>query len=395
MDWYYGSDVNDFLVPKDQDLLDRHPSPGCWSNWGVNANEGFNLPKKFVVMDFMDESFDNPIRLESSIHDRFNESLNNQIELESSLQDKDGSSSSSVCGGLPEKSFQQTALSCDQPNHQLQDLPRFKQTDDIFLYKLNFHSFDTWFCCLNCFGLALVYSACYEVECYLNCSVDFVCPLNCQLQKHTAASNSDDFLDKALPANVLDSYEQSSRDEVLNEQSSLEESILHDLEMVIGQFTEKTRICFRDALYRLARNNEHQHSVQDQEKDVDMKNVMLHMDQNQTMRSQEKIPMESETNCVDRVIANLMFNKMEYNMHGLPMMTSTVSSEQEVTDSNAIYTKNSKASNPAQKFHYPNQQKLPGDGEVPWFEISNQQKDMSSHIEFGNPMKKSFMLEFG
>ncbi|RYR32463.1 hypothetical protein Ahy_A10g047028 isoform F [Arachis hypogaea] len=176
MDWYYGSDVNDFLVPKDQDLLDRHPSPGCWSNWGVNANEGFNLPKKFVVMDFMDESFDNQFRLESSIHNRFNESLNNQIELESSLQDKDGSSSSSVCGGLPEKSFQQTALSCDQPNHQLQDLPRFKQTDDIFLYKLNFHSFDTWFCSLNCFGLALVYSA-------------------CQLQKHTAASNSDDLLD--------------------------------------------------------------------------------------------------------------------------------------------------------------------------------------------------------
>ena len=379
MDWYYGSDVNDFLVPKDQDLLDRHPSPGCWSNWGVNANEGFNLPKKFVVMDFMDESFDNQFRLESSIHNRFNESLNNQIELESSLQDKDGSSSSSVCGGLPEKSFQQTALSCDQPNHQLQDLPRFKQTDDIFL---------------DYVPEDLPYVD--NLEKSFNFSPENQCITPGQLQKHTAASNSDDLLDiKALPANVLDSYEQSSRDEVLNEQSSLEESILHDLEMVIGQFTEKTRICFRDALYRLARNNEHQHSVQDQEKDVDMKNVMLHMDQNQTVRSQEKIPMESETNCVDRVIANLMFNKMEYNMHGLPMMTSTVSSEQEVTDSNAIYTKNSKASNPAQKFHYPNQQKLPGDSEVPWFEISNQQKDMSSHIEFGNPMKKSFMLEFG
>ncbi|XP_072085510.1 LOW QUALITY PROTEIN: uncharacterized protein [Arachis hypogaea] len=349
MDWYYGSDVNDFLVPKDQDLLDRHPSPGCWSNWGVNANEGFNLPKKFVVMDFMDESFDNPFRLESSIHDRFNESLNNQIELESSLQDKDGSSSSSVCGDCLRNLFN----------------------------KLHFH----------------VISLITSFKIYRDSNRPMI--FSCQLQKHTAASNSDDFLDKALPANVLDSYEQSSRDEVLNEQSSLEESILHDLEMVIGQFTEKTRICFRDALYRLARNNEHQHSVQDQEKDVDMKNVMLHMDQNQTMRSQEKIPMESETNCVDRVIANLMFNKMEYNMHGLPMMTSTVSSEQEVTDSNAIYTKNSKASNPAQKFHYPNQQKLPGDGEVPWFEISNQQKDMSSHIEFGNPMKKSFMLEFG
>ncbi|MED6169329.1 hypothetical protein PIB30_020463 [Stylosanthes scabra] len=214
---------------------------------------------------------------------------------------------------------------------------------------------------------------------------------SCQLQKHTAASNSDDFLDiKALPANVLDSYDQSSRGEVLNEQSSLEAFILNDLEMVIGQFTEKTRICFRDALYRLARNNEQQHSVQDQEKGVDIKNHI------QTTRSQEKIPMESETNCVDRVIANLMFNKMEYNMHGLPMMTSTVSSEQEASHSNGLCSKNSTASKPAQKFHYPNHQKLARDGEVPWFEISNQQKDMtSSHIEFGHPMKKSFMLEFG
>ncbi|XP_052111157.1 protein LNK4 isoform X2 [Arachis duranensis] len=287
MDWYYGSDVNDFLVPKDQDLLDRHPSPGCWSNWGVNANEGFNLPKKFVVMDFMDESFDNQFRLESSIHDRFNESLNNQIELESSLQDKDGSSSSSVCGGLPEKSFQQTALSCDQPNHQLQDLPRFKQTDDIFL---------------DYVPEDLPYVD--NLEKSFNFSPENQCITPGQLQKHTAASNSDDLLDiKALPANVLDSYEQSSRDEVLNEQSSLEESILHDLEMVIGQFTEKTRICFRDALYRLARNNEHQHSVQDQEKDVDMKNVMLHMDQNQTV------------SLLDRLLSALFISIRRPNLH--------------------------------------------------------------------------------
>ena len=139
MDWYYGSEVNDFLVPKDQDLLDRHPSPDCWSNWGISAIEGFNSPKKFVIMDFIDETFNNQIELESSLHDKdqFNESFNNQIEIESSLHDKDQSSSSSVCGGLPEQSFQQTALSCDQPNYQFQDLPRFEQMDDIFLYKLN------------------------------------------------------------------------------------------------------------------------------------------------------------------------------------------------------------------------------------------------------------------
>ena len=81
-------------------------------------------------------------------------------------------------------------------------------------------------------------------------------------------------------------------------------------------------------------------------------------------------------------------------MHGLPI-TSSVNSKQEVIGSDGLCGKNSKALNLAQKFQYPNPKKLPGDGEVPWFGLSNQQEDMGSHNEFGNPMKKSFMLEFG
>nr|ACU18276.1 unknown [Glycine max] len=80
MDWYYGNGINDYLVPRDQDLLDRHPSPDYWSNWGIGATEGFNSPKNLFIMDFFEERF------------------NNQIELEPSLHDKDHSSSSSVGG---------------------------------------------------------------------------------------------------------------------------------------------------------------------------------------------------------------------------------------------------------------------------------------------------------
>lgn len=119
MDWYYGNGVNDYLVPNDQDLLDRHPSPDYWSNWGISSTEGFNSPKKNFIMDFFEERF------------------NNITELEPSLHDKDQSTSSSVCGGFPEQSFQQAALSCDQPNYQLQDLPRFEPMNYTFLYKLN------------------------------------------------------------------------------------------------------------------------------------------------------------------------------------------------------------------------------------------------------------------
>jgi len=127
MDWYYGSGVgvNDYHIPRDQDLLDRHPSPDYWSNWEISANEGCNSPKQFFIMDFFEERF------------------NNQIELEPSLHDKDQSSSSNVCARLHEQSFQQTAFSCDQPNYQLQDLPRFELMNDSFLYKLNLWDLDT------------------------------------------------------------------------------------------------------------------------------------------------------------------------------------------------------------------------------------------------------------
>lgn len=123
MAWYSGSGIND-LVPKGEDIWDRLPSPDTWQNWGINAPEGFNSPKKFSTMD----SSSREVELDFN-----DESFNNEIELESSLLEKDQSSSSSVCGGLPEQSFQRTALSCDQ----LQDVSRFEHMDDNFLYSYN------------------------------------------------------------------------------------------------------------------------------------------------------------------------------------------------------------------------------------------------------------------
>ena len=127
MDWYYGCESSDLLVSKDQEnLLERHPSPENWSEWGINAPEGFNSPQEYLIMD-TDET-----EVEFNFID---ESFKNEIEFDPCLYDKDQSSSSSACGGLPEQSFQQTELSCD---HQLQDQSTLEQKDDIFLYKRNF-----------------------------------------------------------------------------------------------------------------------------------------------------------------------------------------------------------------------------------------------------------------
>jgi len=52
-------------------------------------------------------------------------------------------------------------------------------------------------------------------------------------------------------------------------------------------------------------------------------------------RSEDKKPMESETNSVDRAVANLMFNKMEINILDIPF-TTLVNLKQEVSGSKGL-----------------------------------------------------------
>ncbi|XP_061366704.1 protein LNK3-like isoform X2 [Gastrolobium bilobum] len=201
-------------------------------------------------------------------------------------------------------------------------------------------------------------------------------------------SNSEDCMDIET-VKVLDSFEQYSGDEAMHDQSFLEESTLQDLEMVIAQFTEKTRICFRDALYRLARNTKQQHDVvEDLDGDLNMQQSMPQAVHNETLRSEDNKPMESETNSVDRAVANLMFNKMESNILDLPL-TTPVNFNQEVIGSKGHQGKSSKALNVTQKSHYPNPQELPG------VALSDQQRATESDIAYADPIKKPFNLELG
>ncbi|KAK4253175.1 hypothetical protein QN277_010774 [Acacia crassicarpa] len=375
MDWYCGSGINDVLVPTHEDVWDRLPSPDTWSNWGMNASEGFNSPKKFSTMDTSSRE------VEFNFND---ESFNNEIELESSLLEKAQSSSSSVCGGLPEQSIQQTALSCDQ----LQDVSRFEHMDDIFLDSMlealpnveNLRTSSGLSSNLQFGGLPQG----IEVSNFVPCN-----------------STYDDYQDvKVPPVKFLGPFEQSSTDEGINQQSFVEESILQDLEMAISLFSDKTRICFRDALYRLARNTQQQHVVQDQNVDPSTQRTAPQTDHSETTRYEEKKPMESETNSIDRAIANLMFNKMDINVQELPLTTSSVHSKQETNETKHRRGKPSKALNQGQTFHhnhpcpYPLNLKSNG-AEVPRFDQTNLQTAADSRVMHKDPTKKSFMLEFG
>ncbi|BAT92738.1 hypothetical protein LR48_Vigan05g088600 [Vigna angularis] len=357
MDWYYGSGVgvNDYLIPRDQDLLDRHPSPEYWSNWEISANEGCNSAKQFFIMDFFEERF------------------NNQIELEPSLHDKDQSRSSNVCARLREQSFQQTALSSDPPNFQLQDLPRFELMNDSFLDSVPED--------LQCVDVENLHKS-------INISPENQCSSTPgTLQKETTdseyvSSNSgskDCPVREAPPAKVLDPFEQCSRDDGMHEQSSLDEFILKDLEMVIGQFTERTRLCFRDALYRLARNTEQHHEMLDQNEDPNILKPRPHRDHNDITRCQDKKSMELATNNIDRIIASLMFKSMEFNIHDPALTPSATSSE---------------SLNKEEKSCYSYSQELLTNAQIPRFGPSNQLRNIGSYTTCEDPVKQSFMLGF-
>ena len=114
MEWYLGSGFDDLVVPKDQELPDRLPSPDSWSKWGISASESFRSPYKCFDMD------------ENSTQQEVN--FNGE---------KDQSCGSSMCEGLSEECFNWRTNSRDQPDCQLNDLAGFEQMNDIFLYKRN------------------------------------------------------------------------------------------------------------------------------------------------------------------------------------------------------------------------------------------------------------------
>ncbi|KAK1426652.1 hypothetical protein QVD17_15329 [Tagetes erecta] len=88
-------------------------------------------------------------------------------------------------------------------------------------------------------------------------------------------------------------------------ENSMEESVLNDLERVTAQFTDKTRICFRDAFYRLAES-----SKQSLNSCEDGESMMTSNDD--TLRAVETDDSESKTNVIDRAVASLVFHKFDF-----------------------------------------------------------------------------------
>ncbi|XP_062093127.1 protein LNK3 isoform X2 [Humulus lupulus] len=129
--------------------------------------------------------------------------------------------------------------------------------------------------------------------------------------------------------------ESSSMSRYTDEEPSLEETVLQGLQSVTKQLTEKTRLSLRDALYRLARSSEQRPMRQNQDGDLCVENNPLWNSDMET-RCGTKKATETETNIIDRAIANLMFNKTELNYEDLTGAASS-SSKDEIEQSPSEY----------------------------------------------------------
>ncbi|GMI83304.1 hypothetical protein HRI_001999600 [Hibiscus trionum] len=224
---------------------------------------------------------------------RFHGRLCRDVEFESSADVDDPSTCSSIFGGF---SSNQARVSQHQTDHQLDDFGRFEQLDDIFLGSLLEDPEDpAW-------SEDLQKSFCF--------SPGYEC-----------GTMAADYLPQdASPAKILVPPEQITANGFVSRGTSLEESVLEELEMVMTQLSDKTRICFRDSFYRLAKNSKQNRVALDRQGNL---HAQTHSPKwtisEEKIRSGKKETTESETNTIDRTIANLTFDKMDINVLDFPV----------------------------------------------------------------------------
>ncbi|GAB4832142.1 hypothetical protein Ancab_006159 [Ancistrocladus abbreviatus] len=316
MDWCVGSEIDDFVVPRHEELLDQLPSPNSWSQWGTNESGSSGWPNNFgatKIAHLPDE--ENCLRM-----------LFGKVGCQNSKND-----ASSMYGVGSEDSLKRIPVTHDLPDLQFNNSMGMDQMDDIFLNSLLKEHLLGTECNDNL--LYLSPESHYGVMPADSNSTTLVLDMQSipsdtetkyfgnhgfsqsaswdrgeitmpNLSKCDYFDQSDGKQEKASEAKLVLLCDQNSSSSYrsLGKVTSLEESVLQELEAALTQLTEKTRLCFRDSLYRLALNSNEKASTQTQSEGAHEKT-----------RSRRTETAESETNGIDRAVANLMFKKVDAN----------------------------------------------------------------------------------
>ncbi|KAJ9558108.1 hypothetical protein OSB04_012722 [Centaurea solstitialis] len=297
MEWYFGNEAEDLVVPKDYEQPEMISSPENWSQWEINAFGGSYFPKK----NYNPNANANMTREELTFNGGKN--FYTSIDMDDSDNGRQKSNNSSMNQGLynnnggsllwnDQADFQQFTEEEARINNHMDDLffssllqedPTKDSTESNENTMLDNNN-------VNIFEGEMVNSQTVGSRGQSTGSSKY-------LKTHAFSPSNDWNGEVSTPYEMPEEY--------AIDENSMEESVLKDLERVTSQFTDKTRLCFRDAFYRLAESSKQSvNSCQDGEP------MMTSNDD--TLRSDETEDSESKTNVIDRAVASLMFNKFDY-----------------------------------------------------------------------------------
>ncbi|CAF2127292.1 hypothetical protein HID58_011250 [Brassica napus] len=260
MDCYTGRNFEDFVVPTYQETS---PSNGMWGGgWSMNSPEA------------AEKCFD---------YDRFN----SQMGMRTSEEEEEESKRSKAFYGAS----------------SLHEFEGIEQMDDMFLSSIledvpgDVHRASS---SNNSVGSSSMYGGA-EVPMF-----------HCQAMP----------LKEEAPFTISDLSEENMLDsQYVDDELSSEELVLQDLQRASEKLTDETRKCFRDTFYRLARS-----SQEKLDSDNNTNSGEFHMQASRyddygdnTTRLSREEEIESETNSIDRAVANLTYNKMETNISNFPL----------------------------------------------------------------------------
>ncbi|KAL8529250.1 hypothetical protein ACS0TY_006611 [Phlomoides rotata] len=334
MEWYFENDIEDLAVPEDKEIYDRLPSPNSWSSWG-NRIGNLNSTEKHNVLGV--------------------EELLLSGTMYSGIVEK--RSPSNIFQGSRRTFRQRGACPHEYLDDGLNDLPMIDAADDIF--------FDSIFK-VDARALEKAESSANYTQ---TSSEDDMMATGDLLRgwNHIQDSMDDDenvshFLsEKELESEISVSEEQTNMCEDSGEEYiSMEEPVLLELQNLTMQLAEKTRICFRDSLYRLAENSRNQIKYSWNGED-DLENCESST-RDGPSRVRESKAKNLDTNAIDRTVATLLFDTMKF-------CNSTAASSSGL-NADMLYQVDSHPYHPSSSISSPSNRR--GDAEVPTFGWTNQ-----------------------
>ncbi|KAL0380067.1 UNVERIFIED_CONTAM: hypothetical protein Sangu_0071000 [Sesamum angustifolium] len=292
MAWYSSSGVEDLSVPTHEEIFDRLPSPVSRSSWNSMVGNFNCSPEELTVLDVEELLFSGT-------------AFSSEVEHHNAP---------SFCQGFSHASHQQNAYPCEHSDFQLNDFAVIDEADDIFFHALfkdtseidevdqsaNYaqtSSKDDLMSVLNLSGQRNHIQDCAN-------NVESVCPFLPPNDYHQFGWSFASFYGYVVWSSSEPEYEIcfseycNVSEDISKEEISVEESVLLELQRSTLQFAKKTRICFRDSLYRLAENSRHQTG----------KGALRNCRPSPSRQMLGEVKAKkSDTNTIDRTVATLLF----------------------------------------------------------------------------------------